>query len=201
MKKIFLMAIAVATFTLTSCGSKNNNEQVEQAEVEAVAEKTADEAVADMAAQLESGDANMFQTALTSLYEKAAQLLKDNPEKAKEYLNKAQEFLKTNAEKVTALVGENEVVKSVVNTLTEQNVEDIANGLLQQIGVVQDAQEKVEEAKEVVESAQNAVEDAKQKVENVKEQAESVKEQAENVKEAAENVKEAAKGVKDALGL
>jgi len=186
MKKLFIMAIAATAFTFTSCGNKSN-EQAQQAEVEEVAEATAEEAVNDMAAQLEAGDANKFQTALTSLYEKAAQLLKENPEKAKEYLGKAQEFLKANAEKVTSLVGDNEVVKGVVNTLTEQNVEEVANGLLQQIGVVQDAQEKVDEAKEVVEDAQAAVEDAQEKVENVKE----------NV----ENVKEAAQGVKDALGL
>lgn len=186
MKKLFIVAIAAAAFTITSCGNKSN-EQAQAVEAEEVVEATADDAVTDLAAQLEAGDANKFQTALTSLYEKAAQLLKENPDKAKEYLTKAQNFLKENAEKVTALVGENEAVKSVVNTLVEQNVEEVANGLLQQIGVVQDAQEKVEEA-------QAAVDDAKEKVENVKEN-------VENVKENVENVKEAAKGVKDALGI
>lgn len=172
MKKLFMLAIVAAAFTFTSCGSKSN-EQAQQTDVEEVAEVANDDPVANMKAQLESSDANKFQTAIAKLWEKAAQLLKDNPDKAKEILSTAQQFLKDNADKVATLIGDNEVVKGLVNTLTQTDVEEVANGLLQQIGVVQDAQEKVDEAKEVVDDA----------------------------KAAAENVKEAAKSVKDALGL
>lgn len=174
MKKLFFALMAVVAISFASCSSNGNagaevTEQLEQA--------------------LNSGDANSFKDKLTVIVDKVKSLVTENPEQAKEYLAKAQEFLKANAEKVTALVGNNATIAGLVNAVTEAKPDDVISGLFgsavekaqnaatdvqdavqdaaqQQIDAVEGAvQEQVNAAQETVEGAvQEQVDQVKQKV-------------------------------------
>lgn len=197
---MFVMA-AVAVF-FVSCGSKNA-QQAENAEAETEEVISVEDATAELAAQLESGDVNKFQVALDEAKAKAAELLKENPEQAKEYLEGVQNYLKENTEKIKELAGDNELVSTAVNTLIETPAESIISNLQTQIGNIQDAanekaaeqqaaaEQKVEEAKQAVENTANeAKAAAQQKVDDAKAAAQQ---KADETKQAAANqVNEAA---------
>ena len=108
MKKI-LFVVAAAALTLASCGNKANA-PVEAAvdSTEIVAEEAnaaADEMVSNLTQLLDGKDVNALQAALEAAKAKVQELVAKNPEIAKEYLTKIQNFLTENAEKVKNLVG------------------------------------------------------------------------------------------------
>ena len=134
---------------------------------------TIENATAEIAAQLEAGDASKLQQAIEAAKEKVQELLQDNPEMAKEYLTKVQNFLKENAERVKAVVGDNAVVQTAVSALTDMPVDNILESL-QALGA--DGQQAAEQAAKLVEEAPDAVKEAaNQKIEEGKE---AVKEKA-----------------------
>ena len=185
-----LMMAAVAVF-FASCGNKNA-QQAEDAEAQAEEVISVENATAELAAQLEAGDVNKFQVALDEAKAKAAELLKENPEQAKEYLEGVQNYLKENTEKIKELAGDNELVSTAVNTLVETPAESIISNLQTQIGNVEDAANaKVAEQQE---AAEQRVEEAKQAVENTANEAKAAAQQkVDETKQAAANqVNEAA---------
>ncbi len=194
MKKILLVVMAVAAIGFTSCGNKT------QSQAEAVDSVAIIDSLASAAAQididaisglLDGGDATKLQEALTAVKEKIATLIKENPEVAKEYVAKVQNFLKENTEKVKAIVGDNAAVQTAVSAITETEPAEIVSGFLSSVGdaateakdaAVDAANEKIEEGKQAVEDKANEVKDAaKQK--------------------ANEAIDNAAKDVKKGLGL
>ncbi len=197
---MFVMA-AVAVF-FVSCGSKNA-QQAENAEAQTEEVVNVEEATAELAAQLEAGDVNKFQEALDEAKAKAAELLKENPEQAKQYLEGVQNYLKENTEKIKELAGDNELVNTAVNTLVETPAESILSNLQTQLGNVEDAanakvaeqqaaaEQKVEEGKQAVENTVNDVKAAaQQKADEAKAAAQQ---KADETKHAAANkVNEAA---------
>ena len=170
MKKILLAVMAVAAISFTSCGNKT--QQAEATDSTEVAINVDDEANASIAAlteQLEAKDANKFQEALAAVKEKIAELIKTNPEVAKEYVAKVQNFLKENADKVKAVVGDNAAVAAAVSAITDVEPANVVNGLLEQVGdaatdakdaAVDAVNEKVDEAKQAAEDKANEVKDA-----------------------------------------
>lgn len=169
MKKI-LFAVAAVAFTFASCGNKT------QAPVEAAVDSTevvaqeanaaADEAVANLTELLNGKDVNKFQEALDAIKAKAAELVALNPEIAKEYVAKVQNFLKENADKVKAFVGDNAAVNAAVSALTAVSADEVVSGFMSAVGDA--ATNAAEGAKEAVDGAvenakDEAVKDAKEK--------------------------------------
>jgi vacuolar-type H+-ATPase subunit H len=170
--------------------------------VDSIATGAAQETIDALSADIEAGDVSKLQATLESIKASVAQLLKENPEVAKEYVAKVQTFLKENADKVKAVVGDSEAAVAAVAAVTEVDPEAVVNGLLEQVGdaatevkdaAVDAANQKVEEAKDAanqkVEEAKNA---ASQKVEDTKNAAK------EKTNEAIDN---AAASAKKKLGL
>ena len=204
MKKILLSVMAVAAIGFTSCGNKTQQgEAVDSvAIVDSIATGAAQETIDALSADIEAGDVSKLQATLESIKASVAQLLKENPEVAKEYVAKVQTFLKENADKVKALVGDNAAVAAALSAVTDIEPANVVNGLLEQVGdaateakdaAVDAANQKVEEAKDAanqkVEEAKNA---ASQKVEDTKNAAK------EKTNEAIDN---AAASAKKKLGL
>ncbi|MBQ9637407.1 MAG: hypothetical protein IJV36_05880 [Prevotella sp.] len=200
MKKI-LFVVAAAAFTFASCGNKTNAPEAVVDSTEVVAEEAnaaADEAISNLTQLLDGQDASALQTAIEAIKAKAAELVAVNPEIAKEYVAKVQNFLKENADKVKALVGDNAAVNTAVAALTAVSADDVVSGFLSTVGDA--AGNAVEGAKEAVEGAKDA---AAQAVEDAKNAAaDKANEAVEGAKEkAAAAVDDAAAAAKKKLGL
>ena len=148
MKKIVLAVMAVAAIGFSaSCGNKTQPAEVEvdsTAIVDSLASAAAQGDIDAISGLLDGGDATKLQEALAAVKEKIATLIKENPEVAKEYVAKVQDFLKENADKV---------VSGFLNTVDSAatSAKDAA---------VDAANQKVDEAKQAVEDKANEVKDA-----------------------------------------
>ena len=194
MKKIMLAVMAVAAIGFaTSCGNKTQQgEAVDSvALVDSLAGEAANVSISALAEQLEAGDASKFQEVLVTVKTKIAELIKQNPEVAKEYVAKVQTFLKENADKVKAVVGDNAAVQAAVSAITEVEPANVVNGLLEKVG---DAATEAKDA--AVDAANQKIEEGKAAVEQ---KAEETKEAAKQ--KASEAIDNAAKDVKGKLGL
>ena len=143
--------------------------------------------------QLEAGNLEKFQEALATVQAKVAELLENNPEQAQAYLEKVQNYLKENSEKVQSLVGDNEVVKATVSSLVETPAQSIISNLKSVVGTteeaanaaVQGAADQVDAAKQAVQDKADALkQDAQDKVDAAKQEA------ADKVNDAASKVNE-----------
>lgn len=96
MKKILLAVMAVAAIGFTACGNKaQQGEATDSTAVEVnVADEEADAAIVALTSNLETKDASKFQQALDAVKAKIAELIKTNPEAAKQYVARVQTFLK-----------------------------------------------------------------------------------------------------------
>ena len=205
MKKIVFAVMAMVAIGFTACGNKTQPADVavdSAAIVDSLASAAAQTDIDAINGLLEAGDANKLQAALATVKEKIASLIKENPEVAKEYVAKVQDFLKENADKVKAVVGDNAAVATAVSAITETKPADIVNGFLSSVGdaateakdaAVDAANQKVDEAKQAVENKANEVKDAADK--KVQETKDAAKQKA---NDAIDN---AAKDVKKGLGL
>jgi hypothetical protein len=171
MKKILLAVMAVAAIGFTACGNKaQQGEATDSTAVEVnVADEEADAAIAALTSNLETKDASKFQQALDTVKAKIAELIKTNPEAAKQYVARVQTFLKENADKVKAVVGENAAVAAAVSAITDVEPDKVVSGLLEQVGdaateakdaAVDAANQKVDEAKQAATDKANEVKDA-----------------------------------------
>ena len=188
----------------SACGNKTQQaEAIDTAAVlDSIASEVAQEDINAISALFESGDVAKLQEALATVKEKIASLIKENPELAKEYVVKVQDFLKENADKVKALAGDSEAAVAAVAAVTEVDPETVVKGLLEQVG---DAATEVKDA--AVDAANQQVEDAKnaanQKVEETKAAAEKQIEDQKNAakQKTGEAIDNAANKTKKALGL
>ena len=197
MKKILLAVMAVAAIGFTSCGNKTQQTDAETAAVDSVAivdsiaQGAAQETIDALSADLEANDVSKLQATLESIKVKIAEIVKNNPEVAKEYVVKVQTFLKENADKVKALVGDNAAVAAALSAVTDIEPASVVNGLLEQVG---DAATEVKDA--AVDAANQKVEEAKQAA------ADKANEAKEAAKEKAnEAIDNAAASAKSKLGL
>ena len=204
MKKIILAVMAVAAIGFTSCGNKTQQaEAVDSvAIIDSLAGAAAQTDIDAISALLNGGDATKLGEALAAVKEKIAKLIKENPEVAKEYVAKVQNFLSENSEKIQAVVGQNETVQVAVNALTEAEPDDIIKGFLSSVG---DAATEVKDA--AVDAANEQVDAAKQAVEDKANEAkEAADKKVQETKDAAKQkandaIDNAAKDVKKGLGL
>lgn len=204
MKKIIFAVLAMVAIGFSACGNKTQQaEAIDSAAVlDSIASEAAQEDINAISALFESGDVAKLQEALATVKEKIASLIKENPELAKEYVVKVQDFLKENADKVKALAGDSEAAVAAVAAVTEVDPEAVVKGLLEQVG---DAATEVKDA--AVDAANQQVEDAKnaanQKVEETKAAAEKQIEDQKNAakQKTGEAIDNAANKTKKALGL
>ena len=205
MKKIVFAVMAIVAIGFTACGNKTQSAEVpvdSAAIVDSLASAAAQTDIDALNALLAAGDATKLQEALAAVKEKMATLIKENPEVAKEYVAKVQDFLKENADKVKAVVGDNAVVQTAVSAITDTEPADIVNGFLNSVGevateakdaAVDAANQQVDAAKQAVQDKANEMNDAaKQKVQETKDAAKQ---------KANEAIDNAAKDVKKGLGL
>jgi hypothetical protein len=204
MKKIIFAVLAMVAIGFSACGNKTQQaEAIDSAAVlDSIASEVAQEDINAISALFENGDVAKLQEALATVKEKIASLIKENPELAKEYVVKVQDFLKENADKVKALAGDSEAAVAAVAAVTEVDPEAVVKGLLEQVG---DAATEVKDA--AVDAANQQVEDAKnaanQKVEETKAAAEKQIEDQKNAakQKTGEAIDNAANKTKKALGL
>ena len=205
MKKIVFAVMAMVAIGFTACGNKTQQAEVavdSAAIVDSLASAAAQKDIDAISALLNGGDATKLQEALTAVKEKIATLIKENPEVAKEYVAKVQDFLKENSDKVKAIVGDNVAAATALSAVTETAPADIVNGFLNTVG------EAATDAKDAAVDAANnakdaAVDAANQKVDEAKK---AVEDKANEAKDAAkqkanEAIDNAAKDVKKGLGL
>ena len=205
MKKIVFAVMAMVAIGFTACGNKTQQAEVavdSAAIVDSLASAAAQTDIDAINALLNGGDATKLQEALTAVKEKIATLIKENPEVAKEYVAKVQDFLKENSDKVKAIVGDNVAAATALSAVTETAPADIVNGFLNTVG------EAATDAKDAAVDAANnakdaAVDAANQKVDEAKK---AVEDKANEAKDAAkqkanEAIDNAAKDVKKGLGL
>lgn len=194
MKKLILAMMAVAAITLTSCLGKTSTPG--QGDPQAEAPNEVSELTNALESQLNSGNGEGFFGLVTNIQEKAIGFIKDNPEKAKEYLGTAQKFLKDNSAKIGELLGKisnteiAERAQDFIKSVSEQPVDQ----LLGIMGVVGGAQEAVGEQ---VDSVKNAV---GEKIDEVTGAVDEVKGAVDQKVNDVKNVIDQAGDVKDAIG-
>ncbi len=194
MKKLFLAMMAVAAITLTSCLGKTSTPG--QGDPQAEAPNEVSELTNALETQLNSGNGEGFFGLVTNIQEKAIGFIKDNPEKAKEYLGTAQKFLKDNSAKIGELLGKisnteiAERAQDFIKSVSEQPVDQ----LLGIMGVVGGAQEAVGEQ---IEGVKDAVGD---KIDEVNGAVDEVKGAVDQKVNDVKNVIDQAEDVKDAIG-
>lgn len=205
MKKIVFAVMAMVAIGFTACGNKTQQAEVavdSAAIVDSLASAAAQTDIDAINALLNGGDATKLQEALTAVKEKIATLIKENPEVAKEYVAKVQDFLKENSDKVKAIVGDNVAAATALSAVTETAPADIVNGFLNTVGeAATDAKDAAVDAANNVKDA--AVDAANQKVDEAKK---AVEDKANEAKDAAKQkandaIDNAAKDVKKGLGL
>lgn len=219
MKKFFVLAFVAAGLTFASCDNKKAPAPEEETTViegadEALindANAAADEVIASLTDNIEKKDASAIETALNAVKEKVAEFLSKNPEVAKEYLTKVQNFIAENKERITAVIGGNAAIASLVDgiaAIPSESVEQLtgATDALKALGidVMGKAADAVEGAKDAVsDAASNAVEGAKDAVEGAKDAVNDAANKAVNdaKEKAGDAVDKAADGAKKALGL
>ncbi len=108
---IALMAVVVMTVMSSCSGNSNLSDDPK-------------EMVSQLDENLKAGDGNKFVTMLGDVKTKAISFVKDNPAKAKEYLQAAQKFLVDNKDKVSELIGK----------ISDSGLAEKAQGLIGELG-------------------------------------------------------------------
>ena len=195
MKKFFIMAMAVAAMSFTSCGNKTQNAApADETEVSTTLE-AAKGVVDQLKEKIEAGDSQAIGEAVQTAVNKLAEMVaKGDTEAAKQYQEQIKSFVEENAEKIKEATGGDEAVSKLIDSFVnvpvkaEEAVEDAKEA----------AEEKVEDAKEAVEQKiEDAKEAAEEKVEDAKEAAAKKVEEAKDA--AAQKIEEAKKKAAEEL--
>ena len=117
MKKVLFAVMAMIAIGFTSCGNKTQSQtEGTDTEVTINAEEEAAATIDALTEQIEAKDASKLQEVIESVKEKVVSFITSDPEAAKEYVQKVQDFLKDNAEKIKAFVGDNEAVNAAISS-------------------------------------------------------------------------------------
>ena len=184
MKKFFgFFAVVAAMVLAISC------KDVPKTGVENV-----DDVVANLTELVQKGDASAIQAKLTEVKDYIVKMANENSEVIAPYVAKIKEFIATNKEKLTRVLGNNAIANGLVSAVEAlpddaAAIKEAAAKLADFSGVAEGAQDAVEGA---VEGAQDAVEGA---VEGAKDAVEGVKDAAADAVQAG---KDAVNDAKDA---
>lgn len=199
MKKILFAAVAVAAICFTSCGNKTQQADAEAVDsvavIDSLSEEAAHASIDALSSVITAKDADKLKDVLENCKAKAVEFVKQNPELAKSYLTKVQNFLKENKDKITEFVSKSPAAQDAFNALISVDAE---NGLSNFISAIE------EKAVEVKDDAEAAAKDAVQEqVDNAKAAAQ---EKADEAKAAAKEkanqaIDDAAAKAKKSLGF
>ncbi|MBR3529737.1 MAG: hypothetical protein IKN83_00045 [Bacteroidaceae bacterium] len=188
MKKFFgFFAVVAAMVLAISC------KDVPKTGVENV-----DDVVANLTELVQKGDASAIQAKLTEVKDYIVKMANENSEVIAPYVAKIKEFIATNKEKLTSVLGNNAIANGLVSAVEAlpddaAAIKEAAAKLADFSGVAEGAQDAVEGA---VEGAQDAVEGA---VEGAKDAVEGVVEGAKDAAaDAVQAGKDAVNDAKDA---
>lgn len=193
MKKVFLMVMAVAALTFTSCGNKTNpNANADSAAVDttladslksvldggdaSAIPATFDGLKSQLAEKLGAKDGEGFTTLLANAKAKIAELVKSNPEQAKQYVSQLQQYITSHANEIQAITKGNATIAAAVSEVKSLDPENVVKSLSSaaandaaNIGadaannaknkVEEKVSEKVNAAAEKVEATKNAVQE------------------------------------------
>jgi len=157
-----------------------------------------DDVVANLTELVQKGDASAIQAKLTEVKDYIVKLANENSEQIAPYVSKIKEFIATNKDKLTSVLGDNAIANglvSAVEALPEDaaSIKEAAAKLADFSGVVEGTQDAVEGA---IDGAQEAVDGA---VEGAKDAVEGVVEGAKDAaNDAVQAGKDAVEGAKDA---
>jgi hypothetical protein len=123
MKKLFFVMTAFAAFTLTSCNKGKQEVQAAPGTAEEVvaAPEGAEQVAGALEKDLNSGKPETFKARIASIIEKIKDLVGKDPAQAQKYFATAQEFLKSNKDKVEKLVGGNKEISNLVSVITDSD--------------------------------------------------------------------------------
>ena len=188
MKKFFgFFAVVAAMVLAISC------KDVPKTGVENV-----DDVVANLTELVQKGDASAIQAKLTEVKDYIVKMANENSEVIAPYVAKIKEFIATNKEKLTSVLGDNAIANGLVSAVEAlpddaAAIKEAAAKLADFSGVAEGAQDAVEGA---VEGAQDAVEGA---VEGAKDAVEGAVEGAKDAAaDAVQAGKDAVNDAKDA---
>lgn len=199
MKKIFVIVAAFAAMTFTGCGNsqKQGASDADSTNVEVSAEAVDNEevnnAIEDMTAQLDAKDASKFNEALAKTQAKIQELVETNPEAAKTYLQKLQEYLKANAEQIKTIAGDN--VAAAASAIVNVPAAELVETLKSQAGTAKEqGNDVVSNAAKTIEAVKNAPDEAKKAADKAIEESKAKAEE-----KAAEKVEESKKKANEAI--
>ncbi|MGG6543926.1 UNVERIFIED_CONTAM: hypothetical protein NY100_00515 [Prevotella sp. 15_C9] len=193
MKKVFILAIVVASVTFAGCGNKSNpsaNAETDSTElsvadsVNALASEVPEDAkalVKNLAEKLNSKDANGIISVIQGAKAKAVEMAKNNPEKAKEYLSMLQSWVKSNSESIKNIVanaGNSALSKSLngaIETVTSANPDVLLKDLTNTADGLKDVGTKALD--NAAQKGEENVEAVKKNIENVSAKAQEKAEQ------------------------
>ena len=188
MKKFFgFFAVVAAMVLAISC------KDVPKTGVENV-----DDVVANLTELVQKGDASAIQAKLTEVKDYIVKMANENSEVIAPYVAKIKEFIATNKEKLTSVLGNNAIANGLVSAVEAlpddaAAIKEAAAKLADFSGVAEGAQDAVEGA---IEGAQDAVEGA---VEGAKDAVEGAVEGAKDAAaDAVQAGKDAVNDAKDA---
>ena len=193
-----------AAAILGSIKVREDADTAETTEAEEVATfNVDDEAAASINAlseQIQAQDADKFKQVLEGIQEKIKGIIANNPEIAKEYIIKIQDFLKENADKIKPFVGDNETVNNTLNALTSVSADDIVSSLNSAVESISNATEDAKDG--TAEKADDAKKSLKDKAKELKDKAiekgnDAIDKAKDKTGEAIDN---AANSAKKALG-
>lgn len=171
MKKLFIMAMAIAAIGFTSCGNKAQNaegtESAESTEVSATVE-AAKQVTEQIKEKIAAGDSKAIGEAIQAATDKVAELIaKGDKEAAQQYQEQIKTFIEEHAEQIKAAVGNDEAVTKLVDSFAAlpTDVKEALNAAGDSIKA--EGQKIVDEGKQKLENAVNQeVEKGKEKLEN-----------------------------------
>lgn len=199
MKKILFAAVAVAAICFTSCGNKTQQADAEAVDsvavIDSLSEEAAHASIDALSSVITAKDADKLKDVLENCKAKAVEFVKQNPELAKSYLTKVQNFLKENKDKISEFVSKSPAAQDAFNALISIDAE---NGLSNFISAIE------EKAVEVKDDAEAAAKDAVQEqVDNAKAAAQEKADEAkaEAKEKANQAIDDAAAKAKKSLGF
>lgn len=172
MKKVFIMAIAVAAMTLTSCNNSKTNAPKADAEAAmtdsaanestaaAEAPANADQLVEQLNEKVKAKDGKGLSELLTNAQTKMAELAQKNPQEAQEYITKLQQWMLDNSENLQAALkaSGNEAAAEAIGAASKADAKAITEGMAK----AQEAAKSV--TPEQMEAAKKAAQEAAAKM-------------------------------------
>lgn len=216
MRKILLMTMAFAALTLTNCGNKTDaNASADSTATDSTL--TTDSTSADafgvssiklgdasaapatiaaitkeIQAKINSKDAQGLITLLSNVKAKIAQLAKENPEEAKNYLSQLQQYINQHSTEIKSIASGNSTITQAVDEVKNLNPESVVKTIASAA-----ASDASSVATSAASTAKNAAEDAvNSKVNEATSKVEEAKQAAAN--KANEEVNKANKKATDA---